>query len=117
MKKKRSKDKDQKNIDGFHPIFLDKISNLKNQNKVSFEFSESEEEPEESKNPTDFKKSTNFLNLKESEGFFSGYSELTRLLIFVIFLSLAGYIFYVLVFERSIQGKIMRFVASVVPED
>ena len=53
----------------------------------------------------------------ETKPFFSGYSELSRLLIFIIFLSLAGYIFYVLVFERSIQGKIMRFVASVVPED
>jgi hypothetical protein len=55
--------------------------------------------------------------ITESKNFLSGYSELSRLLIFIIFLSLAGYVFYILVFERSIQGKIMRFIASIVPED
>ena len=113
MKKKRSsKSKSQKDVDGYHPISLDKIFNPKNHNKVSFKISDvNEDVVEENINREDIEKTTN------DKTFFSGYSELSRLLIFVIFLSLAGYIFYVLVFERSIQGKIMRFVASVVPED
>jgi hypothetical protein len=113
MKKKRSsKSKAQKSLDEYRPITLDKFFNPKTQNKVSFNISNTDRKDYD----TD-RENIGIITSTNDKTFFSGYSELTRLIIFVIFLSLAGYIFYVLVFERSIQGKIMRFVASVVPED
>ena len=45
------------------------------------------------------------------------YSEFTRLLLFILFLCVSGYIFHEVIFKRSVQGKIMRFVASFVPDD
>ena len=45
------------------------------------------------------------------------HSEFTRLLLFILFLCVAGFIFHEVIFKRSFQGKIMRFVASFVPDD